>query len=128
MAAGSCGMERRTCGLRRISTARTHHMTEPRYSRSPAFRRVAGLWCAAWLSLGARTVAAQTFQLSSADVADSAALTKSMPRLAAAGVGTYPGTPRARFLRHLLPPQILPRRDPGAAGRPGGGRAPGPAP
>src|SRR5438309_2340215 len=85
--------------------------------------RATGLWCAAWLSLGARTVAAQTFQLSSADVADSAALTKSMPRLAAAVLATYRDTTRARFLDNLFRLQILTGRYREAAASLAEGRA-----
>ena len=85
--------------------------------------RATGLWCAAVLSLGARTVAAQTFQLSSADVADSAALTKSMPRLAAAVLATYRDTTRARFLDNLFRLQILTGRYREAAASLAEGRA-----
>jgi len=63
--------------------------------------------CACSLALGARTVAAQDFQLSPADVADSAALTRSMPRLAAEVLATYRDTARAHFLDNLFRLQIL---------------------
>jgi uncharacterized protein len=82
-------------------------MTEPRCSHSPVLCRAIGIWCASLLSLGARTVVAQDFQLSSADVADSSALTKSMPRLAAEVLTSYRDTARARFLDNLFRLQIV---------------------
>ena len=66
-----------------------------------------GLWCVALLSLGAPNVAAQTFPLSSADVADSAALSRSMPRLAAEVLATYRDADRLRYLDNLFRLQIL---------------------
>src|SRR5688572_6705442 len=50
---------------------------------------------------------AQTFQLSSADLADSAALARSMPRLAADVLTAYRDTDRQRYLDNLFRLQLL---------------------
>jgi len=62
-------------------------------------------FCVLLLTLFAQTSTAQTFLLSSADVADSAAMGRSMPRLAAEVLATYRDTARLRFLdnRFRLP-------------------------
>lgn len=54
-----------------------------------------------------RDLAAQTFQLSAADIADSAALIRSMPRLAAEVLAEYQDTDRARFLDNVFRLQML---------------------
>ena len=66
-----------------------------------------GLLCAALLVFGAPTVQAQTFQLTSVDLADSTAMTRSMPRLAAEVLAAYRDTARARYLDNLVRLQIL---------------------
>ena len=63
--------------------------------------------CALLLSVVGPTLHAQTFQLTSADVADSAAMTRSMPRLAAEVLATYRDTVLARHLDNLARLQIL---------------------
>src|SRR5919206_152922 len=63
--------------------------------------------CALALALGARPAAAQSFHLSSSDIADSAALSRSMPRLAAEVLAVYRDTARARFLDNRFRLQIL---------------------
>lgn len=82
-------------------------MTEHWRSRSPVSRRTARLWCVAVLALGPHTVGAQAFALSSADIADSAALATSMPRLATEVLAAYRDTARVRFLDNLFRLQIL---------------------
>ena len=94
-------------------------MTESRYCGVPA----KGLCCALLLLLGASAAAAQTFQLSSADVADSAALARSMPRLAAQVLAAYRDTARARYLDNLFRLQILTGRYREAAATLSEGRA-----
>lgn len=66
-----------------------------------------GLCCVSFLSLGPTPAAAQSFPLSAADVADSAALARSMPRLAAEVLATYRDADRVRFLDNLFRLQIL---------------------
>ncbi|HET9334284.1 MAG TPA: CocE/NonD family hydrolase [Gemmatimonadota bacterium] len=73
-----------------------------------------GLLCVAAL-LGAPEVSAQSFPLTSAEVADSAALAGSMPRLAAEVLATYEDADRPRFLDNLFRLQILSGRYPEAA-------------
>lgn len=80
------------------------------------------LWCTS-LAVGTPTVAAQEFQLSSADVADSAALSRSMPRLAAEVLASYRDTAQARFLDNLFRLQILTGRYKEASASIGKGRA-----
>lgn len=75
--------------------------------RSLIPRHAITLWCVPSLLLGVSTVAAQGFHLSSADVADSAALATSMPRLAAQVLGTYRDADRLRLLDNLFRLQIL---------------------
>lgn len=82
-------------------------MTAPGWVRSRAVRRMVGLSGACLFSVGAPTASAQTFQLSAADVADSAALTSSMPRLAAEVLAAYRDTARVRYLDNRFPLQIL---------------------
>src|SRR5687767_3709485 len=65
------------------------------------------LWCIAVLTLSASTLEAQEFKLSSAEVADSAALTRSMPRLAAEVLTAYRDTSRVRYLDNLFRLQLL---------------------
>ena len=65
------------------------------------------VWLVVLALSGARAAAAQTFPLSSADVADSAALAGSAPRLAAAVLATYTDTNRARYLDNLFHLQLL---------------------
>jgi hypothetical protein len=57
--------------------------------------------------LAPRTVAAQTFPLSSADLADSAALAGSMPRLGGEVLAAYRDVNRARFLDNRFRLQML---------------------
>src|SRR5688500_16261872 len=82
-------------------------MIRRRGRRSMVYHLAASLCCGCALSLSARTVAAQTFPLSSADIADSAALSRSMPRLAAEVLATYRDADRARFLDNLFRLQLL---------------------
>ena len=70
--------------------------------------------CAAVL-LGAPEVSAQSFPLTSAEVADSAALARSMPRVAAEVLATYEDADRPRFLDNLFRLQILTGKYPEAA-------------
>ncbi len=65
------------------------------------------LWCAFGLSLTAHDLAAQTFRLSAADIADSAALSRSVPRLAAEVLAQYRDSNRARFLDNVFRLQML---------------------
>ncbi|HET6360628.1 MAG TPA: CocE/NonD family hydrolase, partial [Gemmatimonadota bacterium] len=67
---------------------------------------VIGLVCGAIL-LGAPEASAQSFPLTSAEVADSAALATSMPRLAYEVLATYEDADRTRFLDNLFRLQIL---------------------
>jgi putative CocE/NonD family hydrolase len=69
-------------------------------------RLALGLLCAAVL-LRAPEVSAQSFPLTSAEVADSAALAGAMPRLAAEVLASYEDADRARFLDNLFRLQIL---------------------
>src|SRR5687768_1483560 len=62
---------------------------------------------AAVLLFGARNLTAQTFRLSAAEVADSAALSRSMPRLAAEVLAAYRDTNQARFLDNRFRLQVL---------------------
>jgi putative CocE/NonD family hydrolase len=64
------------------------------------------LLCVAVL-LAAPEVSAQSFPLTSTEVADSAALARSMPRLAAEVLATYEDADRTRFLDNLFRLQIL---------------------
>ncbi len=66
-----------------------------------------GLCCGSFLSQGPTPATAQSFPLSAADVADSAALARSMPRLAAEVLASYRDTDRVRFLDNLFRLQIL---------------------
>jgi putative CocE/NonD family hydrolase len=75
--------------------------------RSTVYHLAASLCCGCVLLLSARTVAAQAYPLSSADIADSAALSRSMPRLAAEVLLTYRDGDRARFLDNLFRLQLL---------------------
>ena len=61
----------------------------------------------AMLCCCAGPVAAQSFWLSSADVADSAALSSSMPRLAAEVLAVYRDSNRTRFLDHRFRLELL---------------------
>src|SRR5687768_6355720 len=71
------------------------------------YGRLPRLSCISVLMLGVSTVEAQQFNLSSAEVADSAALTKSMPRLAGEVLTTYRDTSRVRYLDNLFRLQLL---------------------
>ncbi|MFQ5680321.1 MAG: CocE/NonD family hydrolase, partial [Gemmatimonadota bacterium] len=72
-----------------------------------SYLRTVVLSCAFAVSPATRNLAAQTFQLSAADVADSAALTRSMPRLAAEVLAEYQDSDRVRFLDNLFRLQML---------------------
>ena len=78
-----------------------------RSRRSTVSQLAASLCYGCVLLFGARAVAAQAFPLSSADIADSAALSRSMPRLAAEVLATYRDADRARFLDNLFRLQLL---------------------
>lgn len=80
---------------------------EPTRARSPVSGRTIALLCSTLLSVGSSPARAQTFQLTTGDVADSAALIRSMPRLAAEVLATYRDTARARYLDNLVRLQIL---------------------
>jgi putative CocE/NonD family hydrolase len=80
---------------------------ESRSARSPVSCRTIVLLCGTLLSAGSSAVRAQTFQLTTSDLADSAALTRSMPRLAAEVLATYRDTARASYLDNLVRLQIL---------------------
>lgn len=69
--------------------------------------RTALLCCAFALSPATRTLAAQTFPLSSADIADSAAAARSIPRLAAQVLAEYEDSDRVRFLDNVFRLQML---------------------
>lgn len=82
----------------------------PRVARrgpgSPSCRTVA-LGCAALLVVCPAAVQAQTFHLTSADVADSASMATSMPRLAAEVLAMYRDTAADRYLDNLVRLQLL---------------------
>ena len=63
--------------------------------------------CGLLLAVIASSASAQQFALSSADVADSAALSRSMPRLAAEVLAAYSDTARGRYLDNLFRLQLL---------------------
>jgi putative CocE/NonD family hydrolase len=69
-----------------------------RYLRAHVSRFDVILAVCALFTISARTAFAQDFQLSSAEVADSAALARSIPRLAAEVLAAYRDTNRLRFL------------------------------
>jgi hypothetical protein len=75
--------------------------------RSAVVRCLTGLGWAALLLLAPLHLAAQTFPLSSADLADSAALARSMPRLAGEVLASYRDANRVRFLDHVFRLQML---------------------
>lgn len=68
-------------------------------------------WCAFLISLGACAAPPRDYPLSSADVADPAALTQSMPRLAADVLATFRDADRARFLDNRFRLQVLTGRN-----------------
>lgn len=68
---------------------------------------IRSLGFAALLAAAPRAMAAQTFPLSSADLADSAALAVSMPRLAGEVLVAYRDANRARFLDNVFRLQML---------------------
>jgi uncharacterized protein len=70
------------------------------------FRGVFLLWAFA-VAPAVRDLAAQTFQLSATDLADSAAMTRSMPRLAADVLAEYRDSNRDRFLDNVFGLQML---------------------
>src|SRR5688500_7859670 len=74
---------------------------------SVIIRRARSLGRASLLVLAAGTAAAQSFPLSSADLADSAALARSMPRLAGEVLAGYRDANRARFLDNVFRLQML---------------------
>lgn len=82
-------------------------VAEPTRARSPVSCRTIALLCGTLLSIDTAAVRAQTFQLTTADLADSAALARSMPRLAAEVLATYGDTARARSLDNLFRLHIL---------------------
>ncbi len=74
--------------------------------------RLRAVWLGSVLAVvpAARDLAAQTFQLSAADIADSAALSRSMPRLAAEVLEAYQDSDRIRFLDNAFRLQMLTAR------------------
>ena len=85
------------------SLAPTRVMVQMPSSLYPRMRAVVSVL----LLVAVRPTAAQTFPLTAADVADSAALATSMPRLARNVAASYRGSDRARFLDNLFRLQLV---------------------
>ncbi|HSL70113.1 MAG TPA: CocE/NonD family hydrolase [Longimicrobiales bacterium] len=75
--------------------------------RSRIPNRAVFLWCAVVFSLSAADGTAQEFALTSADLADSAALARSTRRLAAEVLAAYRNPDRASYLDNLFRLQLL---------------------